>query len=78
MSNRRRPQATIPQPVAEVRSLYVAALATKELVETLAGQRGTAYDAAVTWEDLMRLGLITRDQIPRDIGSHPLQPTGPR
>ena len=54
-------------------SLYRTALATKELVETLAGQRGQAYDVAVTWEDLLDLQLIRKADIPYDIGSHPLQ-----
>jgi hypothetical protein len=44
-------------------------MATKELVEALAGQRGKPSEVAVTWGDLVRLGLIRQEQIPRDIGS---------
>jgi hypothetical protein len=67
-----RTQATIPDPHENLASLRAVAVATKELVETLAGQRGQAYTAAVTWADLVKLGLIKQDQIPRDIGSRPL------
>lgn len=70
--SKRRPQATIPEPYQTLESLRATAMGTKELVETLAGQRGQAYDAAVTWQDLLNLGLIKPEQIPRDIGSHPL------
>jgi hypothetical protein len=41
-------------------------------VETLAGQRGQAYDVAVTWQDLLNIGWIRKEEIPYDIGSHPL------
>lgn len=65
-------QVTIPQPNEDVPSLYRTVLATKELVETLAGQRGQAYDVAVTWQDLLNIGWIRKEEIPYDIGSHPL------
>lgn len=51
MSNRRT-QATIPEPAEDVRSLRTVAMATKELVETLAGQRGPRADQAVLWGEL--------------------------
>jgi hypothetical protein len=63
-------QATIPEPYEDVASLRTVALATKELVEVLAGQRGAASDAAVTWGDLIKLQLINPGQVPPDIGSH--------
>lgn len=66
-------RVSIPEPLAELHSLRATAQATKELVETLAGQRGQAYDVAVTWQDLLNLQLIRKEDIPYDIGSHPLQ-----
>jgi hypothetical protein len=45
-------------------------MATKELIETLAGQRGQNLDAAVTWGDLVDLELVKMEQVPRDIGHH--------
>jgi hypothetical protein len=71
--SKRRPQATIPEPYEDVKSLRSSAVATKELVETLAGQRGQAYDAAVTWGDLLDLGVIKPEQVPQDIGSTPIK-----
>jgi hypothetical protein len=68
----RRDQVTIPEPYEDLPTLRAAAMANKELTETLAGQRGQAYDAAVTWRDLLELGLISKEQIPTDIGSVPL------
>jgi hypothetical protein len=66
-------QVTIPVPYEDVQSLRATAMATKELVETLAGQRGQAFDVAVTWQDLLNLQLVTLADIPYDIGSHPVQ-----
>lgn len=68
--SKKRPQATIPEPYEDVKSLRTAMMGAKELVETLAGQRGFAGDAAVTWDDLVDLGLIKTDQIPRDLGTN--------
>lgn len=68
----RQDQVTIPEPYAEVGSLRATAVATKELVETLAGQRGQAYSAAVTWQDLLDLQLIRKEDIPVDVGNHPI------
>lgn len=64
MPKRIREQATIPDPFKTLESLNATAVSTKELVETLAGQRGSQMDAAVTWGDLVDLGLITADQVP--------------
>jgi hypothetical protein len=66
-------QVTIPEPYEDVKSLRATAMATKELVEVLAGQRGQAYDVAVTWQDLLDLGWIRMEEIPYDLGSHPFQ-----
>lgn len=54
----------IPQPIADVNNLQVAASATKEAVEILTRQRGDRSLSAVTWQDLLALGLITASQIP--------------
>lgn len=67
---RRRDQVTIPEPYEDVASLRATAMANKELTEMLAGQRGQPLDAAVTWGDLLRMGLIKQEQVPTDIGSH--------
>jgi hypothetical protein len=72
----RQQQVTIPVPYEDVQSLRAAVLALKELVETLAGQRGQALDAAVTWQDMLDLEWIKYEDIPYDIGSHPIQPPG--
>lgn len=63
----RRRMIAIPVPTEDPRSLCTTALATKELVESIAGQR-SVNDAAVTWDDLVRLGLIERERIPRQLG----------
>ena len=65
-------QISIPEPYENVPALYRTAIATKEMVETLAGQRGQAYDVAVTWQDLLDLQLIRKEDIPFNIGSRPL------
>jgi hypothetical protein len=54
----------IPEPFENLPSLRAAVLATKEMVETLSGQRGRVDDMAVTWGDLLRLGLVKKDQFP--------------
>lgn len=56
--------------MATLDSLQATAGPTKELVEVLAGQRGSPSDAAVTWGDLIELGLIKPEQVPVGIGSH--------
>lgn len=69
MRKQLRRQVAIPVPATDVVSLHAAAIATKELVETLAGQRGSALDAAVTWADLLEAGLIKPEQVPTNVGS---------
>jgi hypothetical protein len=66
----RRPQATIPEPYTTLDSLHATAMATKELVESLAGQRGSVDDVAVTWGDLIRLGLIKPEQVDPGVVPH--------
>ncbi len=66
-------QVTIPEPTTDPASLRATAMATKELVETLAGQRGRPVDVAVTWQDLLDLQLIREQDIPYDLGSYTFQ-----
>lgn len=66
----RRTQTAVPQPLASLHSLQQTAVALKELVEVMAGQRGQPTTTVVTWGDLVELGLIQADQVPTDLGSH--------
>ena len=66
---KRRRQEAIPEPYQDVASLRASVMAIKELVEMLAGQRGRAADAAVTWQDLLNLQLVRQADIPTDIGT---------
>jgi len=70
---RRRVQPTIPEPLENVQSLRESVMSLKELAETLAGQRGQAYDIAVTWGDLIDLGLITEHDLPYRFGPNTIQ-----
>ena len=60
----RRPQATIPVPGMDPASMHATIMGIKELVEDLAGQRGNRNATAVTWGDLVRLGLIKQQDVP--------------
>lgn len=72
--NRRKRQLVgINHPELSLNSVQVTALQLKEAVEMLQGQRGSAYDCAVTWGDLLVLGLIKEDQIPHDVGADRLR-----
>jgi hypothetical protein len=55
-------------PYEDLGSLRTAVAALKDLVEDLSGQRGTVGDSAVTFNDLVRLGLIERERIPKQLG----------
>jgi len=57
----------IPEPAATVASLRETAMATKEVVEILAQQRGIRQilNSAVTWQDLLDLELVSPEQVPR-------------
>jgi hypothetical protein len=50
--------------MAEVNSLRASVVAVKEVVEVLTRQRKPITSAAVTWQDLVDLGLITSAQVP--------------
>jgi hypothetical protein len=66
-------RVSIPEPQQDLGSLQAAVVAMKESVEVLAGQRGNPRDAAVTWQDLIDLGLIIPSEIPQGIGSSGFQ-----
>lgn len=56
--------SSIPEPTSDPRSLQNSVMALKDVVEALTGQRpGTA--PPVTWEDLVRLGVVTQQDVPR-------------
>lgn len=55
--------AGIPAPRAEVKSLALTAVVMKERIEVLSREVGDILDGAVTFRDLITLGLITPDQI---------------
>lgn len=60
-----RDYPSIPVPQDNVVSLRNSTAAAKESVELLTGQRGNSVTTAVTWGDLLRLGLVTSDQVPK-------------
>lgn len=55
----------IPDPITNVASLREVALALKEGQEIITRQRGDRTLSAVTWQDLLALGLIKASQLPR-------------
>lgn len=57
----------IPEPQATIQSHQATLMVIKEAVEVLTRQRKIEQvsQSAVTWDDLVSVGLITRDQIPR-------------
>lgn len=57
----------IPDPSRSVDGLFDTITTMKQAVETLGGQRiGSRAESAVTWQDLVDLGLIEALQIPRE------------
>lgn len=64
---------TIPEPYSTVPSLYAATTALKEGYEMLTGQRGGVSDCAVTWGDLLSLGIVKPEQVPPHVGSDRLR-----
>lgn len=57
----------IPEPYATLDSLYATVYALREAVQTLHAQRDESL-GAVTYRDLVLLGVITESQIPKDGG----------
>lgn len=60
-----RNYAAIPDPELTLESVRNSVVALKEAVEVLTRQRQPIEAGAVTWQDLLDLGLIERVQIPR-------------
>lgn len=56
---------SIPKPAADLIALAQAGEAMKETLEILTQQRGNKENSAVTWQDLVDLGLILPTQVPR-------------
>lgn len=57
----------IPDPSRSVDGMFDTLTTMKQAVETLGGQRrGSRAESAVTWQDLVDLGLIEPLQIPTD------------
>lgn len=56
----------IPEPtVGSAESVRDAILTIKESMEILTGQkRNGALNKAVTWQDLVDLGIVAEDQVP--------------
>jgi len=54
----------IPDPGQDLASLRNSVYSLKEAVELMTGQRRGSLPP-VTWEDLLRLGLISEQDIPR-------------
>jgi hypothetical protein len=55
----------IPDPTTDPNALRVTGMALKESTEILTGQRGDRTLAAVTWQDLLALGLIPASRLPK-------------
>ena len=49
----------ISQPLADLQILYTVVGQLKQAVDSLSGQRGRSTDRAVTFNDLVDLGLVT-------------------
>lgn len=55
----------IPEPTAEINSVRDTCASLKETVEVLTQQRGDRSLSSITWQDLLALGLISPDQVPK-------------
>lgn len=64
MIKNNRQHVTVPHPGNDLSSVQSSVIALKEAVEVLMAQRGHPADHAVTWADLIRLGLAKEDQVP--------------
>lgn len=57
----------IPDPSRSVEGMFETVTTMKQVTETLTGQRrGSRPQSAVTWQDLVDLGLIEALQIPSE------------
>lgn len=55
----------IPDSSIDPEALRKTDLALKETLEIMTGVRGNRGDSVVTWNDLLALGLIVKEQIPK-------------
>lgn len=56
----------IPDPRRDdFSSLHETTVALKSAIEIIVGQRGQGYNHSPTWQDLIDIGLITADQVPK-------------
>lgn len=63
MSVKRYP--AIREPAADIEALRRTAMDVKETLEIMDSQRGNRFDGVVTWQDLIDLGFIIPEQVPR-------------
>lgn len=54
----------IPDPNLTPESMRDSMITVKQAFEIHSGQRGKRLDAAVTWQDLVDLGLIEASRVP--------------
>lgn len=59
----KRERLGIPTPGTDVNSIIASVRALKTAVDQMARQKGSIMESVVTVGDLIRLGLITSDQI---------------
>jgi hypothetical protein len=63
--------ASVAVPSPTIPSLHASTTSLKSVVDTLTGAVGPKEQRAVTFVDLVNLGLITSDQIPTRYGEVP-------
>jgi len=63
--------ASIPEPTSTIPGLHATAYALKNNIDVLTGAIGPKEQRAVTFVDLVNMGLITMDQIPPKHGDAP-------
>lgn len=56
---------SVPSPQADLVALRATCEALKEAVEMLTLQRGNHLNGAITWQDLIDLGVALPTQVPR-------------
>jgi len=56
---------SIPNPTRDPANLQDVCTLLKQTVETVTNQRGDPGNSMVSWNDLVRLGLITPNAVPR-------------
>lgn len=63
--------ASIPAPAPTLQSLMLTTEALKSAIEVLIGSIGSKEQRAVTFVDLVNMGVILEDQIPEKFGQPP-------